>query len=180
MKFTWKHISDQLFSFSKAKKTEPAEESAPSLDPPKLDGAIFASNVLWGTNQDLYPTTACQGKSPETPAPAETKPVRQKRDCRIKIRFTPEELADVKQKAKEAGLDCSKYIRAKVRAAKVRPLPAVNVAEHLADVRRVGAHLNQILAKANSLGFIDGPELRKALEETEAVFRKIREAYSAK
>ena len=51
MKFTWKHITDQLFSFSKDKKNEPAAKSAPSFDPPKLDGTIFASNVLGAPRQ---------------------------------------------------------------------------------------------------------------------------------
>ncbi|MBQ4427850.1 MAG: hypothetical protein II881_08930 [Oscillospiraceae bacterium] len=180
MKLRLKDIANQLFSFSKVKKTEPEAKTSPGLDPLELDNSIFASNVLWGTNPDLTPKTACQGESPETPAPTESKPVRQNRDFRIKISFTPEELAEVKRKAAEAGLDCSKYIRAKIRAAKVRPAPVVNVSQLIAELRRAGSYLNQILIRANEHGFIDGPELHKALEETEAVFRKIREAYLVK
>ncbi len=166
-------IFDHPLSFSRLLHHARPPEAPSQIDPPNTDGTIFASNVLWGTNQDLTPSTACQGKTPETPA-------RQRKTARMKIRFTEEELADVKRKAAEAGLDCSKYIRAKLNAATVRPAPVVNTAELLADVRRAGRHINDVIAKANALGFLDVPELRKALEESCAVSRKIIDAYSVK
>ena len=51
MKFTLKHITDQLLSFSKDKTTEQEAKPAPSSNLPKLDGAIFASNVLGAPRQ---------------------------------------------------------------------------------------------------------------------------------
>ena len=179
MKLTFKHITDRLFSFSKVKKDEPIPEPAPSPDPPITMAEVFPSNVLRGTNPDLTLKTACQGQAaPETPAPAETTPVRQNRDCRVRICFTPEELADVKKKAQEAGLDCSKYIRNKVNAVELITSPVIDAAALTIRLRHVGYHIDTIRARANATGFIDVPELHKALDELSVALDTINAAYT--
>ena len=66
---------------------------------------VFPSNVLRGTNPDLTLKTACQGQAaPETPTPAETTPVRQNRNCRVRICFTPEELAQLDREMGNASI----------------------------------------------------------------------------
>lgn len=44
----------------------------------------------------------------------------------------------------------------------------------------MGNNIDQLLAKANSAGFIDVPLLKRSLEETQKVEEKIVEAYSMK
>lgn len=178
MKHDHNRFTDHPLSFSRANEDEPAVPTAPDHKPSEADGVSLASNVLWGTNQDLTPKTACQGDTPETPAPAAAKPARQNRTCRIKIRFTPEEYADVKRKAKEAGTDCSKYVRAKVCAAELVPGPDVDTAAYVAAVRRVGHRLNAICAQANATGFIDAPELRDTLREVTTLMNEIKAAFA--
>ena len=161
------HLS--LFSRSRNDNLNIAAEPRP--DPSETDGANLASNVSWGTNQDFTPQTACQGTAPETPK-------RPRRDERVKICFTAEELTEVKQKATEAGLDCSKYIRAKLKTLKVIPAPVVDVAALTEETRRVGWHIDDVLARARAPGFIDAPELHRALDEVSAVCRKTSAAFT--
>ena len=125
-----------------------------------MNGQNPASNVSWGTNPDLPRETTFR-EAPETPAPAE----RQNLDCRARIYFTPEELAYLKRKAQEAGTDCSKYVRAKVNATEVKDAPHIDWVDWRQRVNRAGSRINDVLARARSLGFIDMPELQKALDE---------------
>lgn len=173
MKQKTTRITDHLPFFSRFKQDDFPPEDEPIPDPPTPNSTSLASNVLRGTNWDLSPSaTACQGRAPESPA-------KQRRDRRMRICFTPEELSEVKRQAREAGTDCSKYIRAKLSAAKVTPVSHVSPA--LADeLRRVGRRFNDILAKADAAGFIDVPELHKALCELQTVLEKINAVYSMK
>lgn len=99
--------------------------------------------------------------------------VSSKRDCRIKIRFTPKELADVKRKAKEAGTDCSKYVRSKLSAAELIHTPQPDCEALRILLNRPGRRLDDILARAYKTGFIDVPELEKTLTELQACYREI-------
>lgn len=100
--------------------------------------------------------------------------MRQNRNCRVRICFTLEELADVKKKAHEASLDCSKYIRSKVNSAELTEVPEIDAAARIIRLRHVGCHIDTIRAHANTTGFIDVPELRKALDELSVVQETIR------
>ena len=46
------------------------------------------------------------------------------------------------------------------------------------EVRRVGNTLNQIMKRANALGLMDVPQLRKALDENRVVEKLIVDAYT--
>ena len=170
MKQQIKRIADRLFSFSKPQNDSSLGKTEAKTDTPVMTAQIFPSNVLRGTNPDLPLKTACQGSSPETPAQS-------RRDQRVRIRFTPEELAEVKKKAAEAGLDCSKYIRAKLNAAEVTPAPAADVTALRAEVNRIGVHIDDIRARAHVMDFIDAPELHKALNEHHTACQKILAAF---
>ena len=83
-----------------------------------------------------------------------------KKDNIVSVRFSDEELDMAKRKAKKAGMNFTVFIRAAVTGAKIR------------EVRKVGTNLNQLAAKANSLGFVDALLLKDALErnhKTEAM-----------
>ncbi len=56
--------------------------------------------------------------------------------------------------------------------------PAVDVPKLIQEVRRVGASLNQILRIANSLGRLEVPELRKAMERNRELEVRIVDAYT--
>ena len=46
------------------------------------------------------------------------------------------------------------------------------------EVRRVGYNIDQILAKANAIGLLDVPQLRKALEDNRTVEKLIADTYT--
>ena len=77
-----------------------------------------------------------------------------------------------KRKAKKAGMNFTAFIRAAVTGAKIKEAPPADFYELIREVRKVGTNLNQLAAKANSLGFVDALLLKDALErnhKTEAM-----------
>ena len=45
------------------------------------------------------------------------------------------------------------------------------------EVRRVGSNLDQILAKANAIGLLDVPELRRTVDRINAAMLTVMDAY---
>ena len=73
-------------------------------------------------------------------------------------------LSDLTKKARKARLTNAAFIRRAVCGAEVREAPPADVPALIQEVRRVGNNLNQIMKRANALGLLDVPQLRKALE----------------
>lgn len=133
-----------------------------------MRGTIFTSNASWGTNADLPHETSFR-EHPETPALTN----KQNRDLRIKIRFTPEELADIKREAAEAGMDMSKYIRSTLNAAEVLATPKPNFEAFTKQLVHVGRKVDELLVRARTSSFISAPDLRTALHDTGAILREL-------
>ena len=112
-----------------------------------------------------------------TPTPAENVPVRSNRDKRIRIRLTQKEMDMVKRHAKEAGTDCSKYVRRELSAAELIHTPQPDCDALRTMLNRPGRRLDDILARAYKTGFIDIPELEKALYELRECYREIAAFY---
>ena len=60
----------------------------------------------------------------------------------------------------------------------VKEAPPADVPVLIREVRRVGNTLNQIMKRANALGLMDVPQLRKALDENRVVEKLIVDAYT--
>ena len=101
-----------------------------------------------------------------------------KRNCRVEVCFTKDELYDLTKKARKARLSIGGFIRRAVRGIEVREAPPADVPILIQEVRRVGNNLNQIMKRANTLGLLDVPQLRKALDENRAVEKMIADAYT--
>ena len=98
--------------------------------------------------------------------------LRLKKDNIVSVRFSDEELELAKRKAKQAGMNFTTFIRIAVTGVKIKEAPPADFYELIREVRKVGTNLNQLAAKANSLGFIDTLLLKDALEnnhKTEAM-----------
>ena len=168
-----------MFGFLRKKRKEkPAPEPPIEVvretdrDEANVRGQTLTSNACGGTNPDLPPQTAFR-EAPETPAPAEKEPVYDNRDQRLRIRLTEKELDRVKHRAKEAGTDCSKYVRNILNSAELIPTPQPDCEALRTMLNRPGRRLDDILARANTAGFIDIPELEKSLPELWACYREI-------
>ena len=101
-----------------------------------------------------------------------------KRNCRVEIYFTKTELEALTKKVRKAGLSREGYCRRILNGAEVKEAPPAEVPLLIQEVRRVGHNINQVLAKANSIGLLDVPQLRKALEDNRAVEKLIVDTYT--
>lgn len=101
-----------------------------------------------------------------------------KRNCRFEIRFTKDELSDLTKKARKARLTNAAFIRCAVRRTAVKEAPPADVPVLIREVRRVGDSLNQIMKRANAIGLLDVPQLRKALEDNRTVEKLIVDTYT--
>lgn len=133
-----------------------------------MRGNTLTSNASWGTNADLPHETSFR-EHPETPALTN----KQNRDLRIKIRFTPEELADIKREAAEAGMDMSKYIRSRLNTAEVLATPKPDFEAFTKQLVHAGRKVDELLVRTRTSGFISAPDLRSALKETGDILREL-------
>ncbi len=101
-----------------------------------------------------------------------------KRTLEMKIRFTKAELDTLTKKSRKAGLSREGYCRRILNGAVVKENPPADVPMLIREVRRVGYNIDQILKQANSIGLLDVPQLRKALDENRAVEKLIASTYT--
>ena len=101
-----------------------------------------------------------------------------RRTLEMKIRFTRGELDDLTKKSRKAGLSREGYCRRILNGAEVKEAPPVEVPVLIREVRRVGYNIDQILKRANSIGLLDVPQLRKALEDNRTVEKLIVDTYA--
>ena len=60
----------------------------------------------------------------------------------------------------------------------MKEAPSVDVCQLLRQMRHIGGNLNQLLARANTVGFIDTVQLKKELTELRKAREVIVEAYT--
>lgn len=101
-----------------------------------------------------------------------------KRNCRVVVYFSKDELDALTKKIRKSRLSREGFIRAAVAGKEVREGPTADVPVLIQEVRRVGSNLNQILKRANSIGLLDVPQLRKALDSNRATEKLIVDSYT--
>lgn len=101
-----------------------------------------------------------------------------KRNCRVVVYFSKDELDALTKKIRKSRLSREGFIRTAVAGKEVREGPTADVPVLIQEVRRVGSNLNQILKRANSIGLLDVPQLRKALDSNRATEKLIVDAYT--
>ena len=103
-----------------------------------------------------------------------------KRNCRIEIYFTKDELDTLMTKVQKTNLSREGFCRQVLNDAEVREAPTADVHLLLREMRRIGGNINQLLHRANTIGFIDTPQLRKDLAELRETQEIIVAAYTGK
>ena len=103
-----------------------------------------------------------------------------KRNERIDVYFSEAELNVVKQKAKEAGLNCSELIRRAVLNKEVKQAPSADIPIMIRDIRRLGYNIDRLLKIADSTHLIDAPQMRKVLAQTWLMEQTIIDTFSKK
>lgn len=81
---------------------------------------------------------------------------------RIKKQFwlLPQEVAELKRKAELAGISETAVIRLLIRGYEPREKPDERFYTAMRNLSAIGNNINQLAAKAHSLGFIDAPMLK--------------------
>lgn len=90
-----------------------------------------------------------------------------KRNIIRQFRFNSEENKTLKQKAELCCLTDSAFVRLLVLGYQPKPKPEKEFYTALRNLSSIGNSINQITAKANSLGFVDVPRLNKELRSLE-------------
>ena len=101
-----------------------------------------------------------------------------KRNCRVEVCFTKDELSDLTKKTRTARLSIGGFIRRAVRNIEVKENPPADVPMLIREVRRVGYNIDQLLMIARSKNWLSVKELEKALESNRAAEKLIVDTYT--
>ncbi len=99
-----------------------------------------------------------------------------KRNNRVSVRFTDEELEHFKRLVERTGLSAEEYLRQIIRGVVPRDSPPADYYKMMRQLYRVGNSLNQIAQKAHVLNVMDGQRYDRAVAEFEQAVRNITEA----
>lgn len=100
-----------------------------------------------------------------------------KRNIIRQFRLNSEENQVLKQKAQMCCLTDSALVRMLILGFHPKPKPEKEFYTALRNLSSIGNSINQLTAKANSLGFIDVPRLNKELKSLEKLKDDLYEKY---
>lgn len=87
-----------------------------------------------------------------------------KRNIQKIVRFSRDEAQDLQKKAKKACLSEAGLIRLLLRGYEPREKPDERFYDVMRELSSIGNNINQLTVKANALGFVDAPQLKKEAE----------------
>ena len=87
-----------------------------------------------------------------------------KRNIQKIVRFSRDEAQDLQKKAKKACLSEAGLIRLLLRGYEPREKPDERFYDVMRELSSIGNNINQLAVKANTLGFVDAPQLQKEAE----------------
>lgn len=91
------------------------------------------------------------------------------RNRSIIIRVTDSELDELNRKVKQTGMTREAYIRAVLADTVPVELPPIDYTSLLKELNRVGSNINQLAAKAHSLGLLNYKEFRTEADKIDYV-----------
>lgn len=87
-----------------------------------------------------------------------------KRNIQKIVRFSRDEAQDLQKRAKKACLSEAGLIRLLLRGYEPREKPDERFYDVMRELSSIGNNINQLAVKANTLGFVDAPQLKKEAE----------------
>ena len=99
-----------------------------------------------------------------------------KRTHLVKVYLSDDEYEKLCRDAEMFKRDKSKYLRLLIDWIEPVAPPSVEVKEFTRELRRLGVSLNQIAARANTLGFVDQVQYRKETDKLERVIAELMRA----
>ena len=80
------------------------------------------------------------------------------------VRVSRDEAQELQKKAKKACLSEAGLIRLLLRGYEPREKPDERFYDVMRELSSIGNNINQLAVKANALGFVDAPQLKKEAE----------------
>ena len=87
-----------------------------------------------------------------------------KRNIQKIIRFNRAEAQDLQRKAKKACLSEAGLVRLLLKGYEPKQQPDERFYDAMRELRYISSNLNQLVAKANTLGFVDVPMLKEEVK----------------
>ena len=100
-----------------------------------------------------------------------------KRNIQKIVRFSRDEAQDLQKKAKKACLSEAGLIRLLLRGYEPREKPDERFYDVMRELSSIGNNINQLAVKANTLGFVDAPQLKKEAERWHKIQADIERTY---
>lgn len=88
-----------------------------------------------------------------------------KRNCRVEVRFTKDELSALTKKARKAHLSNGAFIRKSVAGTEIKEAPPADFPELIKLMRRIEDKLNDLLQIEKRKGGNGSDEIQSLLEE---------------
>ncbi len=103
-----------------------------------------------------------------------------KKDVRVYIRVSQDELDTIKKNQDKAGLRLSEYARRLLMGEIVVAAPPADLYDLIRELKRIGSNLNQLLKKLNVLGIAHPLELERCAGDIREILNLIYETYRPK
>lgn len=100
-----------------------------------------------------------------------------RRNIEKHILLNGDEAEDLKKKAIQACLSEAGLLRLLLKGYEPREKPRKEFCDALSELNTIGNNLNQLVAKAHKLNFIDAPELEKQMQTWAEFQSRIEEDY---
>lgn len=104
--------------------------------------------------------------------------VLRKRNCRVEIYFSKDELEALTKKVRRAGLSREGFCRRILNGAEIKEAPPTDLPMLIQEIRRVGCNLDRLLKRDNAVGLPEASQLREALEDNRAVEKLVVDTYT--
>ncbi len=95
-----------------------------------------------------------------------------KRSIQVKVRLNDEEYKLLESKIKKSGLNTSTFLRVLITGAEVKEHDPERAKEMLRYLSSISNNMNQLAAKANSLGYIDRKQFYEEKEKWKEFHRQ--------
>lgn len=99
------------------------------------------------------------------------------RTRRCELRFSESEYAHLAEKAADAGLSVSAFIRHSINHCEIRACPPSDYRQFIRQLRRIGSTIDQILRIAYTKAPLQVPDLKKALADLLELEDRIEKVY---
>ena len=102
-----------------------------------------------------------------------------KRNFEIHLHLSEKENEYLRNQANKCGITRQAYLISLLKNTPIKEQPSADFLAILKALEKIGDNINQIAAKANTLGFIDKVQYRKEAEKLEKIIAELmRVAYS--